>query len=88
MLALLFVEFVYFDTYSIQYLKFLIGTPDSDVVSILLQCWSIILLLFELMYEVLFSFAKAAYFCFFLQSVEKRFFTALSVLHRKHCIKY
>ena len=63
------------------YLIFLIA--DSDATSVSHPCWRKILLLFELMYEVLFSFANASYFALFLHSVEKRFFTALSVLHKK-----
>lgn len=70
------------------YLIFLIA--DSDATSVSHPCWRKILLLFELMYEVLFSFTKASYFALFLHNVEKRFFTALSVLHTKqwkHCNK-
>jgi len=69
---------------SSPYLIFLIATADSDATSVSHLCWRKVLLLFELMYEVLFSFAKASYFALFLHSVEKRFFTALSVLHSKH----
>ena len=69
---------------SSPYLIFLIAAADSDATSVSHLCWRKVLLLLELMYEVLFSFAKASYFALFLHSVEKRFFTALSVLHPKH----
>lgn len=65
---------------SMSYLIFLIDAAASDTASELYTCWKMVLLLFELMNEGLFSLAKASYFALFLQSVVKRFFTALSVL--------
>jgi hypothetical protein len=66
------------------YLIFFIGAAVSEVPSELNPFWDKTLLLFGLMYELAFSFAKASYFALFLHRVEKRFFTALSVLHRQH----
>ena len=66
------------------YLIFFKGAAVPEVLSVLYPFWGTTLLLFELMYELAFSFAKASYFALFLHSVEKRFFTALSVLHSHH----
>lgn len=63
------------------YLIFLADSVVSETPSALNPFKGITLLLFEFMYEVVFSFAKASYFALFLHKVEKRFFTALSVLH-------
>ena len=78
---------MYYDTWRLPYLNLLVGVAASDDASVLLPCWKIVLLLFKVTHEVLFSFAKASYFALFLQSVVKRFFTALSVLHSHHCSK-
>ncbi len=66
------------------YLIFFKGSGVSEVTSVLYPFRHTTLLLFELMYELAFSFAKASYFALFLHKVEKRFFTALSVLHKQH----
>lgn len=68
---------------TLLYLIFFIGAAVSGVPSVLNPFWGMTLLLFVLMYELAFSFARASYFALFLQRVEKRFFTALSVLHRQ-----
>lgn len=58
------------------------GADDSAPSAIQESFW-ILIRLFELDHEPLFSFVKASFFALFLQSVEKRFFTALSVLNEQ-----
>lgn len=56
------------------------GAEDSASPVIQDSFWIMPLLLFVLTDEPSFSFVNASVFACFLQSVEKRFFTALSVL--------
>jgi len=58
------------------------GDAFSDIPDALNPFRKRTLLFFGLMYEVLFSFAKASCFALFLHRVVNRFFTALSVLHK------
>lgn len=77
---------VSYDDLTMQFLLYLIFFADpvvSEIPSVPNPFWIIILLLLELISEVVFSFAKASYFALFLHKVEKRFFTALSVLYKR-----
>lgn len=68
-------------SFMLWYLILLTGAALSVVPSVLNPFWSKILLLLGFIHELLFSLAKASYLALFLHSVEKRFLTALSVLH-------